>query len=349
MATFNEIICDPSAPIICGEAMRDYLLDCDMRRANEYWDNGIVQESARAQTFAQGCHKAAQEKFWLPVEYAEGGIVACGTEENLGDADCPDCEGLKQDTETMFKLYTRNCWAAADCEAQCQSCDEDDVIDIVISRVVTPYMVRDNVEKLFSQAVGLYAWADGQAADIKDEMIVDLGTNELDHCAGIDLNNMRDCGEFDGLYVHKNVYVAMRKSGCLQEKVCCGDTDFEFASLADGTVIIPVSRQIADRYLVDPAGDYISIAFNFGAFEYAEGCHKTPFERYRDPKAHCGDGMESIFFRREFVLRPFGTEFDTTGLAKDYASHAELRDGARWNVKIPLEFFGLGFVKSQIN
>ena len=346
MATFNDIICDPSAPIVCGEAMRDYLLDCGMRSASEYWDNGIVRVSQRAQNFAEGCNKAAQVKFWLPVDYVEGGIVSCGLGDVPGDADCPDCEGLKQGTESMFKLYTRKCWAMDDCEAACQSCDEDDVIDIVINQVVTPLMIRDNVEKLFSQMVGVYTWAAAQAPEVAEEMILDLGENCLDHCAGIDLNCMRDCGEFDGLYVHKNVYREMRKNGCLQEKVCCGDTDFEFASLADGTAIIPVTRQIADKYMIDPDGCYVSFAFNFGAFEYAEGCHKTPFEKHRDPKANCGDGSESVWFRREFVLRPYGTEFDCTGLVRDYASNAELQDGTKWNVTIPLEFFGLGFVKS---
>ena len=344
---FNDIICDPNAPIVCAEAMTEHLLDCSLRSADKYWDIGVARTTPRIQDFAEGCHNSIQTKFWLPFDYSKGGIVRCDTNDAPGDEDCAPCNTLSQGLENMFKLYSRHCFGMDDCEAQCMGADEDDVIDIVVERMVSPIMIKDRVNYMFSEFIGLYDWAATQSTeDQKAEMIVDLGDNCLDHCAGIDLNTLRDCGMFDAMYVHSDVYRNMRKNGCLQEKACCGDTDFQFDALADGTAIIPVDRKTANEFMLDEEGCYISFAFNFGVFEYAEGRHKTPVERDRDPKANCGDGSESIFFRSTFALRPMGTQFDTTGLARDYAGCEELADGARWNVSIPVEDFGIAFVKS---
>lgn len=345
----NTIIGNAAAPIVCGEAMKDYMLDCTMRTASRIWDTGIVRQTPRAIDFAQSCDKEKKYKFWLPVDYQPGGIVSCGANDLPGDAGCPDCEGISQSAETLFKLYTRKCWVADDCEAQLMGCNEEGILDVIVNDLVGPYMVTDRVYNLFSEFVGMYnASAAGTGGFDTAEMVIDLGNNPLDSCAGIDLNHLRDCGTFDGMYVHSDVYREMRKNGCLSEKVCCGDTDFEFDALADGTAIIPVPRKLADLFMVDPADNgFVSFAFNFGAFEYAEGCHKTPVERYRDPKANCGDGSESIWFRSEFVLRPLGTTFNTTGIARDYADQAELSNGANWTLNIPLEDIGIAFVKSN--
>ena len=344
----NTILCNEAAPIVCGEVMKDYMLDCTMRQASRIWDIGVVRRTPRAEQFAASCNMEQKYKFWLPTDYQPGGIVSCGLGDVPGDEGCPACENIGQGAETLFKLYTRKCWTASDCEAQCMGCDEEGILDVVVNNLVSPYMVTDRVYNLFSEFTGLYnmAAADPEFAPAED-MIIDLGDACLDHCAGIDLNMLRDCGTFDALYVHKDVYRNMRKNGCLQEKACCGDTDFEFDALADGTAIIPVPKKLADLFMKDPAdGCYISFAFNFGAFEYAEGCHKTPVERDRDPSANCGDGAESIWFRSEYVLRPLGTTFNTTSIARDYADQLELSDGANWSVDIPVEDFGIAFVKS---
>ena len=342
----NTILSNETAPIVCGEAMRDYLLDCTMRQASRLWDSGAVRTSPRATEFAESCDKQKQYKFWKPVDYAPGGIPTCGLAQVPGDADCAPCHGLEQGAETLFKLYSRHCWAMDDCEAQVMGCSEDDVIDVVVNNLVTPFNVRDRVDAMFSEFAGLYNAAAADA-DLAEDMIIDLGDNCLDACAGVDLNMLRGCGAFNAMYVHQDVYKNMKKTGCLTEKVCCGEGNFDFLALADGTAIIPVTRDYGNTFMVDPAdGCYISFAFNFGAFEYAEGCVKTPTAVDRDESANCGAGAETVYFRSEFVIRPIGTTFNTSAIAADYANPAELSDGANWTIDIPVDDFGIAFVKS---
>lgn len=344
--SLNTILCNEATPIVCGETMRDYLLDCTMRQTSRLWDAGAQRRSARADAFAVSCDTTQSYKFWKPTNYQTGGIPTCGVAQVAGDVGCAPCNGLEQGKETLFKLYSRHCWSMADCEAQCMGCDEDSLLDIIVGELATPYNVRDRVDAMFSEFTGLYNMAAADAA-IAPDMIIDLGTACLDSCAGIDLNMLRGCGGFDAMYVHQDVYRNMRKNGCLQEKVCCGEGGFEFDALQGGTAIIPVTRDYGDTFMVDPAdGCYISFAFNLGAFEYAEGCVSVPLEVDRDASANCGAGAQTVYMRSEFVIRPIGTTFNTSAIAADYANPLELSDGANWTIDIPVDEFAIAFVKS---
>ena len=338
MPTFNEIACGEGTPTICGEAMRDYLINCRMLSAQDIWNTGIVARTNRGDEFARSCHKSAAYNAWLPPEYSDTAIPICGDEGQTG------CEviGLKQTQETLFKLYANRKYGMQYCETQCMACDDEDPLSIMINNVVGPQMVELNAVSLLSQLTGLYAYAEAEGLDI----VLDLGDECLNECHAVDIECMRECGTYDAIFVHKDVHNRMRKDGCLQQKACCGDSDFMFGAMNDGTVVIPVKKYWADKFLKDADGCYISYAFNFGAFEYGEGCHPKPFQRWEDPDANNCDGAEFAYFRREYLLRPFGTEFDVTGLAADYANVTELADGTRWNITAPLENFKIGFIKS---
>ena len=336
---FNDIACSPNATRICGEALRDYILNCRMKTARDIWGLGLVRRTNRADEFALGCHKSASVNFWLPPDYAPTAIPNCsGEDDGLG---CPTI-GLSQAQETMFKLYANKKYGMSYCETQCMSAGSDNPLQVMIDTVVGPAMVEENVHALLAQLAGLYAYAEANAPEI----VLDLGDECLNECHAVDIECMRECGNYDAILVHKNVHTQMRKAGCLQQKVCCGDSDFEFGSFADGTAIIPIGKSYGDKFMIDDAGCYISYAFNFGAFEYGEGRHAKPFQTFEDPNANNCDGAEFVFYRREYVLRPIGTEFDCTALAADYANQLELSDGERWNITVPLENFRIGFIKS---
>lgn len=347
MGRFNDIVCQPGVNKFLGEAMRDYLRnDSAIQNSNNLWATGIAQTTGRANDHANSGSKRASYRFWLPQEFREAGIPTCGTAVDP-DANCAP-RGLSQGEETLFQLYENVVYAMDECETQCDNSNVDDPLTVAVEEMAGPEMRRQANHKLMAQLGGLFAHVDAlTAGDEKDRLLLDLGANPVDKFASVDIEFMRDNYNFDGMIVHRDVYKKMKKDALLCEKTTCGEGGYEFDAFDNGMAIINGGDEFS-QYLNDGAGGYVSYTFRTGAFEYGEGVHRTPFERFRDPTANCNDGSEAVYFRRQYVLRPLGTDFNTAGIAKDYPSLADLLDGTKWDIKAPANQFPLGFVKSGV-
>ena len=344
MGRFNDVVCYDSAQRIAGEAMRDYLINGDMKNGDRIFNSGLLRTTDRAVNFANGGNKIGSVNFWLPPDYTEGGIPNCG--DGTGDDADASCEavGLTQGTENLFKLYVNKKFAMDACETQCLNSSEPDPLQIVIDTLAGPEMVRQYTHKLMSMLVGLYAHA--AARPDAEEHVVDLDTGVLDRATSVEIEDLKEFGSFDVLLVHRDVYRQMKRDAFLSEKVCCEHTTYEYDSFNGQTRVVPVGKPYADLYFKAADGAYISFAGRLGSVEYGEGQHPRPFATDTDENANCNDGAMFAYFRSVFVMRPLGTDFSGTP-AKDYANNAELRVAANWDIKVPAEHFNLAFVRSN--
>ena len=343
MGRFNDVICDAGMQRILGNNLQDYLTNDDYRNANTAFDSGIIQSTDRAREFALGKNKTGQVDFWLPPDYVAGGVPNCADPTDTTGQDCAPI-GLNSGSETLFKLGFSKSFAMDYCETQCLNANEDDPLTVVRDRIIGPEMRRQYTHYLLSMLSGLYKNA---AADTVNggQYIVDLGTETLDRATSTYVEDLREAGSFDGIMVHRELYLKMKREAYLSEKVCCEHTMYEYDSLDGNTKIIPIGKPYGDLYLKDENGAFISYAFDDGAFEYAEGVHPRPIAVDYVEDANCNDGQELLFARTRFVLRPMATSFTGTP-ARDYPTLTELRDGANWKFEREMENFALAFVKS---
>lgn len=338
----NNVLCNENAAELC-EVNTDYINTCFDSAAAQIWNgSGIVQTSERAAAFARGCDFKQNVKFWLPPNWDDAGTYDCNVAEEVG---C-NCEGIDMGRETMFKLADVKCWGMNDCEQVCLGSSSQSPLDVIQNQLVGPYFVKQLVGKLLGSAVTIQQaiTAAGPESEYAS-LILDECTEPkpVDECTFIDANCMTDCGEWDGVLMHKDLVMAALKRRYI-ECYCEFDGGPQAYRTTDGMRVVVVPKSWGDLYLKDANGCYVSIYFKNGAFEYGEGLIPTPFERYRDPKANNCSGAESIYYRRLYTLRPRGTVFNCEQAGDEmFAANTALFDPANWGISIPAENFGLGY------
>ncbi|MGB0908202.1 MAG: hypothetical protein ACPGVT_11970 [Maricaulaceae bacterium] len=339
----NNVLCNENAAELCA-VNTDYIHACREVAETTVWGSGIVGTSERASRFARGCAFKETVKFYMPPSWGDATTLSCNVPVGA-EVGC-DCEGIDMGQEQLFKLADIKCWGMNDCEATCLNSEGQSPLDIIQNELVGPYFIGQMVGKLLGSAVAIQQsiLAAGPSSPYVD-LNMDLGTDCLDDCAFIDANAMTDCGEWDGVLMHKDVVLKAKKRRAI-ECICSTDGGPSIFRTSEGTRIISVPKSVGDMYLKDAAGNYVSIFFKNGAFEYGEGTIRTPFERFRNPQANNCSGAESIYYRRLYVMRPRGTVFDCQpSTANDmFVSNGDLFDPSKWDITVPAENFGLGFV-----
>ena len=79
---------------------------------------------------------------------------------------------------------------------------------------------------------------------------------------------------------------------------------------------------------------FTSFLFGQGALAYAEctglAGPKEPIAVYNRPDEGNGEGVESVWYRRHFLMHPRGVQFNSTSVAGESATNAELATGTNW-------------------
>lgn len=339
----NNVICNDIEEAC--EARSDYIHSCMEQNNNTVWGSGIVAATDRARTFARSCAFKRREKFWLPPDWQDAGGYHCAVpaEEDEG---CMDCEGLDMGIETMFKIGEVKCWGENDCEQVCLGSQNRGPLDVITSELVGPYFIGQRVKNLLC----MNATIAQVVAASKDEGIQNLILDEcsenpkpFDECTMIDANCMTDCKDWDGVLIHKDIFVKARKRGYVE---CYCDETGEGFRTTDGVRVIPVSGAYADMYMKDANGCYLSTFFMNGAFEYGEGVLPNEIEPDRDPCANNGSGASKVIYRSMYGLNLRGTTFDCDVFDNGtnmFVPPAALKDPAAWQITAPAENFGLGY------
>ena len=125
----------------------------------------------------------------------------------------------------------------------------------------------------------------------------------------------------------------------------------DFLKDSTGTLVIPSylgKRVIVDDGMPVIAGGtsglkYTSILFGAGAIGYGMGTPGVPVEVEREALKGQGGGQEVLVTRKSWLVHPSGFQFNSTSVAGESASLAELRNAANWTrvfdrKKIPMAF-----------
>jgi hypothetical protein len=89
---------------------------------------------------------------------------------------------------------------------------------------------------------------------------------------------------------------------------------------------------------------YTSALFGEGVIGYGENLPKVPVEVYRRPDQANGGGIEQLWERKSMVIHPFGHKFNSTTVAAQSATLAELKLAANWTRVIERKNTPLAFL-----
>jgi len=138
---------------------------------------------------------------------------------------------------------------------------------------------------------------------------------------------------YTAIAVHSTVY-----------KTMVDNDDIDFIPDSEGRLTIPTfmgRRVIVDDGLPftaaggasdsDTAPFYTSFLFAEGLIGYDERAARVPAEVHREPAQGNGAGVEVLWERKNWVIHPFGTAFQSNTLTKGNATLAQLRLAANWD------------------
>jgi hypothetical protein len=75
---------------------------------------------------------------------------------------------------------------------------------------------------------------------------------------------------------------------------------------------------------------YTSYLFGRGAVGYGEGAPKTPVETFRDPAAGNGEGQDTLYMRKHFIMHPRGIKWNQSSMVGISPTNAEAALAANW-------------------
>ena len=340
---FNEII-KTDVEQLC-EINSDYIHTCLEEANNTVWGSGIVQNTPRAEAFVASCAFKQERKFWMPPQWTDAGGYHCSVEEEEG---C-DCEGLSMGTENVFKIGEVKCFGQNDCEAVCAGTSNQSPLDVIQNELVGPFMIGQRVKKLLAMNTTIAQVLQASKDESYQALVLDECTEPkpIDECTFIDANCMTDCGQWDGLLMHKDLFVKARKRGYVE---CYCDETGEGFRTTDGIRVIPVAGAYADMYMKDQNGCYLSTFFMNGVFEYAEMRLPNEVEPYRDPKANNCSGASAVYYRNAYTMSPIGMNLDCDAFDNGkniFVPYQGLITPEAWTPAAPAENFGLGFTLNQ--
>ncbi|EFL88295.1 hypothetical protein [Ahrensia sp. R2A130] len=203
----------------------------------------------------------------------------------------------------------------------------------VIADMIADYWDRREQEALLSTMTGVFAdpqmagnvldvaTEDGIGAPVKFDIDVATSAYSLLGEYGSDLTAMM---------VHSRVYYNLEAQRALvyeQDPV----TGLQFATY-NGRRIVMSDK--CPKVAGSTSGlKYTSYLFGSGGIGYAEatgaGGPVLPVEFDSAPAAGNGEGVQTVWYRRHFVMHPRGVKFDGT-IAGSAPTNAELANGANW-------------------
>lgn len=301
--------------------------------------SGIVVDSPKIREFAQGPGKI----FDMPKLNDLG-----NTESNVGDDNPANTSTpLKVDaaTDQAVKHYRNQSWSEADLVASIT--DPKDPLGALSTRI-GGYWERQLQKILINSLTGVKA--DDNANDSGD-MIYSVASDSADAVtaaekvshATITQARLTMGDALDDLVavgMHSTVYGTLLENDNID---FVEDSEANFRIPRFGNLMV-----IVDDGLPAVSGSnritYTSVLFGRGAFGYGDGAPKTPSEIDRDPDQGNGEGIETLYSRRHFIMHPMGIKFTNSSVGSTSPTFSELATAANWDrvyserKQIPLAF-----------
>lgn len=238
---------------------------------------------------------------------------------------------ITQGQDTARKVRRNNGWQSANLVAAVLT---DDPLD-VIATLIASYWVREEQTVLGYMLNGVFA-SPGMASNVLNVASEDAATSGVYMDADVVSNAQALLGDVGttlvAIMMHSRVYWNLRAQQAIEFGVN-PVTGLEFITWDGKTVIVSDS---CPRVAGTTNGfKYTSYLFAMGAIGYAEatgdGGPKKPVEIDSVASAGNGEGIETVWYRRHWVMHPRGVAFTSASVAGSSPTNAELANANNWN------------------
>ncbi|WP_416355549.1 major capsid protein [Aureimonas phyllosphaerae] len=282
----------------------------------------IVSNDPEIQRFANGPGDIVQMPFWNDLNGASN-----VSSDDPAQTAVPN--KLTQGQDMARKNRRNNGWQSANLVAAVLA---EDPLDVV-AQLIAEYWVRDEETVLGQVVNGIFA-SSGMAGNKLDVASEAGATTPVKLDPEVAANAYALLGEYgqtlSGVLMHSRVYYNLRAQRAIQ-KFQDPVSGLSFDTWDDKRVYV---SDACPRVAGSTSGfKYTSYLFGDGALAYAEatgeGGPKKPVEIESAASAGNGEGIETVWYRRHFVLHPRGIAF-TGSPAGNSPTNAELANGSNW-------------------
>jgi hypothetical protein len=283
----------------------------------------IVSADAELQRFANGAGDLVQMPFWNDLT----GNSNTSTDDPAQNA-TPN--KLTQGQDMARKIRRNNGWQSANLVASMLA---DDPLDAV-AQLIAEYWVREEQRIMGQQMKGVFA-ASSMAGNVLDVASEDGAVTPVLLDAEVASNAYALLGEYgqtlSAVLMHSRVFYNLRAQRAIEfgkDPV----TGLDFVRWDDKDVF--VSDQCPRVAGATSGFKYTSYLFGNGAIGYAEatgeGGPKKPVELESAASAGNGEGVETVWYRRHWVMHPRGVSYSGTPASASGVTDAELGTGTNW-------------------
>ena len=305
------------------------------------FESGVVVVDPMVQQKAMSEGSIFHAPFWNDLD---------DSESNVGSDDPTSTSTpakVSAGDEKMIKHHRNKSWAAADLVASIAGSDPA----IHIANRVAAYWRRQNQLTLIATLSGILA--DNIANDSGD-MVYNIATDAVGAPAATELVSpsavigaQATLGdrqtELAAIAVHGVVFSRMRQNNVI-----------DYIPDSESKTMIPTflgMRVIVDDGMPAVAGSnrvtYTSAIFGAGAVAWGEGQARTPVATEREESQGDGEGVETLYHRKRFIIHPKGFSFISGSMAGKSPTNTELAAAANWNRVVDRKLIKIAFLKTN--
>jgi len=285
--------------------------------------SGIAADDAQISLLASGHGDILQMPFWNDIT---------GNSNVSSDDPAVSAAPLKiaQGQDICRKLRRNNGWQSANLVSAVIAQDPLDVI----AQLIAEYWVREEQTVMGFMLTGVFAAA-SMSSNILNVATETGATTGVNMDATVSSNAHALLGDHGralvAIMMHSRVYWnlrAQRAVSFLRDPV----TGLDYETW-DGMRII-VNDQLPAVAGTTSGTKYTSYLFADGAIGYAEatglGGPIKPVEIQVAPSAGNGEGVDTVWYRRHWIMHPRGVRFTSASVAGNSPTNAELATAANW-------------------
>lgn len=289
------------------------------------FQSGIIMPDPQIQLLAQGPNSNFQMPYFTDLANDESGVSS----DDPAVKSVPGKIGM--DKDEAQKHFRTKSWSSMDLTSALLNKDPMGVIE----SLVAGYWARQTLRNAIASLQGVVAANVAQDAGdmVVNKALPGAGTPTAANMLNANVvlqakQTMGDAAEgLVAMAMHSVVYTNLQAQNLIS-----------FIPNSRGEVNI--ATYLGKRVLVDDtcpveivSGNpvYTTYLFGQGALGYGEGAPKTPTEVIRDAAAGNGEGQETLFNRKHFVLHPRGIKFTRASMVGKSPTNAELALAANWD------------------
>lgn len=309
--------------LIVPAVFTPYVINRTMEISRLY-QSGVILPDPQVQELAQG----AASYFNMPY-FSDLG----DQDSNIGSDDpaaksTPNKIGTGKDMAQ--KHFRNNSWSSMDLNSAMLSADPLKVI----AELVATYWQRDMQRTLIASLSGVIA---SNVANNAGDMLLDVslgtaGTPAAVNKIGANVvlagkQTMGDAaGDLTAIAMHSVLFTQLQNQQLITF-IPNAQAQINIPTYLGYTVIVDDGCPVT---VVNGNPVYTSYLFGRGAVGYGEGAPKVPVETFRDPSAGNGEGQETLYMRKHFVMHPRGISWTQTTMAGASPTNAEAKLAANW-------------------